>query len=178
MRTILWRFGFTLTVLGLVFMLGPAAGCGWTSRIVERVLRQTPQAEIRRYLTAIAAADREQALARWPLIAQDRYALVARRQLVTNDLMLYGPTLTHAVERSVWWRTCCEPAVVQNSTEAGAARFWVSLCSRDRAEAVFVFDLRVPGGYWGAAAGYPVRHWAIADVYPVDEKPLAHPYKE
>lgn len=28
------------------------------------------------------------------------------------------------------------------------------------------------GSYWGAAAGYPTRHWALRDVYAQSQEPL------
>jgi hypothetical protein len=31
----------------------------------------------------------------------------------------------------------------------------------------------VPGGYWGDAAGNPLRDWAIVDIYPEGLQPLA-----
>lgn len=39
--------------------------------------------------------------------------------------------------------------------------------------AIYVFDLSVPGGTWGAAMGRPVRDWAIVDLVPEGAWPLA-----
>jgi len=37
----------------------------------------------------------------------------------------------------------------------------------------YVFDVfHRDGSYWGAAMGYPRRHWVLRDVYLRDEEPL------
>ncbi len=37
----------------------------------------------------------------------------------------------------------------------------------------YIFDVFVQDGpYWGAAEGYPLRHWVIRDVYPEGQEPF------
>lgn len=178
MRDIVWRVGLTLAALALLSILGLNVSCGAANQLLEQALGQTPQALIARYLTAIAAGDRQSALASWSPPEMPNAALLARRQATTDELLAYGPRLEYRVLDVVWWRTCCEPGVIDDADEAGGARVRIALTGRDRPEKVYVFDLLVPGGYWGAAAGYPVREWAIVDLYPEEAGPLAWPWRQ
>ena len=178
MRDIVWRVGLTLAALALLSILGLNVSCGAAIRLLEQALRQTPQAVIAHYLTAIAAGDRQSALAFWSPPATPNVALMARRQVTTDELLAYGPRLEYRVLDVVWWRTCCEPGVIDDAHKAGGARVQIALKGRDRSEQVYVFDLLVPGGYWGAAAGNPVRAWAIVDLYPEGASPLAWPWSQ
>jgi hypothetical protein len=145
-------------------MVALNASCSPAQHLLEQALGQTPQAQIADYVTAIAEGDRRTA---------PNTALATRRQSVTDDLLAYGPRLVHRVLDVEWWRTCCEPAVTDEAEQAGGARVRVAISVQDRPERVYVFDLQVPGGYWGAAEGYPVREWVILDVYPEHAAPLA-----
>lgn len=173
MRDIAWRIGLTLTSLAVLAVLGPTVSCSTAHHLLERALGRTPQAQIEQYLTAINKGDRRTALRFWSPPDQSNVALADRRQSVTDSLLAYGPYLEHRVLDVVWWRTCCEPGVITNPDEAGGARVQVAIHGNDQPEAVFFFDLLVPGGYWGAAAGYPVREWVIVDIYPETKDPLA-----
>jgi hypothetical protein len=163
----------TLVALMAVAILGSNAGHGQVSRLVERAQGQTPQALIQRYLTKVAEGDRQAALALWSPEGTPNTALEARRESVTDTLLTSGPSLAHRILDTEWWRTCCEPGVIDDPNEAGGARIRVTISGRDLPETIYVFDLLVPGGYWGAAAGYPSRQWAIIDVYPEGAAPLA-----
>jgi hypothetical protein len=173
MQGVGWRIGFTLAALAVLALLGQNTSCSSSHRLVEQVLGQTPEAQIVSYLAAIAEGDRQRALALWPEAGTPGAALAARRVSITNELLAYGPRLKHRILDVVWWRTCCEPGVIDDPGEAGAARIRVSVSSGNQLAAVYVFDLLVPGGYWGAAAGYPVRRWDIVDIYPEGADPLA-----
>ena len=171
MRDVTWRMGFTLTALLLLAVVGPSASCGGTHQLVERLLARTPQVQVERFLGAIARGDRQAALDLWwPQGASDE-ALEARREAMTDALLAYGADLKYQVLEIEWWRACCEPGIIDDPGQAGAARFRVALRSGD-IEAVYHFDVLVPGGYWGDAAGNPVRTWVLADVYPEGEAPL------
>ena len=172
MQGIRWRVGFTLAALLVLVFLGQNTSCSSSHRLIEEVLGQTPEAQIASYLAAIAEGDRYTALALWPANGTPNAALETRRASVTDELLGYGPRLEHRILDSVWWRTCCEPAVIDDPGEAGGVRIRVAVVDGNQQEAVYVFDLLVPGGYWGAAAGYPVRHWAIVDIYPEGVEPL------
>ena len=176
MRDVAWRAGFTMAALAVLVLLGPSASCGLGNRLVERAWGQTPRAQIARYLDAIAEGDRHAALAHWSPAGSPNTALKARRESVTDELLAYGPRLEHRVLDIEWWRTCCEPGVIDDPHEAGGAHVRVAISGENRAETIYVFDILVPGGYWGGAMGNPVRHWAIVDLYPQGAAPLAWPW--
>jgi hypothetical protein len=177
MRDITWRTGFTLVALAILVMLGSnASGCT-THQLIEQALGQTPQDQIARYVTALAKGERQAALTLWSLPGTPDLALQTRRQSVTDELLAFGPRLEHQVLNLVWWRTCCEPAVIDDPAAAGGVRARVAI-RNEQMETIYRFDLLVPGGYWGAAAGYPIREWAIVDIYPESAGPLAWMWSE
>jgi hypothetical protein len=175
MRDLTWRMGFTLMTLTALAVLGLNASCSPAHHLLEQALGRTPQDEIARYLDAITEDDRSAALALWLAPAAQRHDLVDRRGSVTGDLLARGPGLQHRVLDVTWWRTCCEPAVIDDPAQAGGARVRVAIGGSLGPEMVYVFDVLVPGGYWGDAAGNPLRDWAIVDVYPEGMRPLAWP---
>jgi hypothetical protein len=177
MRDVLWRLGLTLTALGTLIFLGPGVGCNLHNSLLEWIRGQTPQAQIGRYLAAIAKGERQAALALWPAGTADDATMIARRESVTDQLLEYQPHLEYRILDLVWWRTCCEPAVIDDADQAGGAQVRVAVRGANRPETVYIFDLLVPGGYWGDAAGNPVRQWTIADVYPEGAAPLAWPWR-
>ena len=177
MRDITWRTGFTLVALAILVMLGSnASGCT-THQLIEQALGQTPQDQIDRYVAGLANGERQVALALWSPPGTPDLALQTRRQSVTDELLTFGPRLEHEVLDLVWWRTCCEPAVIDDPAAAGGVRARVAI-RNEQLETIYRFDLLVPGGYWGAAAGYPIREWAIVDIYPESAGPLAWMWSE
>lgn len=172
MRDILWRIGFTFAALSILAVLGGSASCSVDGRIIEQITGEKPQARIDQYLAAIAKGARKEALALWSLEGMSGATLEARREAVTDDLLAFGTHLEHRILDVEWWRTCCEPGVIDDPDEAGGARIRVAISSKDRREEVYIFDLLVPGGYWGAATGHPARQWVIRDLYPEGATPL------
>ena len=173
MRDIWWRMGFTVTALMLLALVGPGIGCSGGNQILERVLHRTPQVQIERFLAALTRGDRSAALELWWPEEMPNEALEARRTAVIDELLAYGDGLAYEILGVEWWRTCCEPAIIDDPNQAGAARFRVAIGSASKPADVYLFDLLVPGGYWGDAAGNPLRTWVLADVYPQGEAPLA-----
>ena len=167
-----WRLVFTVALLVALAALGPGLSLGVGNRLIEQLTGQTPQAQIAAYLEAVAQGDQQAALDLWSPAGPDSPGLVARRGAVTAGLLAYGPGLDYQVLDVEWWRTCCEPAVLEDSGDAGGSRVWVRLYGGNRPARVYVFDLLVPGGYWGEAMGNPLRTWAIFDVYPQGQAPL------
>jgi hypothetical protein len=172
MRDVAWRFGLTLATLTALVILGPSFSCGTGNRLIEQITGQTPRAQIAAYMSAIASGDRQAALDIWTLSDSSVPELIARRKAVTDLLLSFGPQIEYRILDTEWYRTCCEPAVIQNPDAAGGASVRVAISSPGTPEAVYIFDLWVPGGYWGEAMGSPVRHWTIVDVYPEAEAPL------
>ena len=177
MQDFAWRAGLTLTVLAALAIVGLGAGCMPAHQLAEQVLGQTPQAQIAAYLAAIARGDEQEALALWPAAESPGDVLNARRRVVADDLLAYGPLLEHRILDIVWWRTCCEPAVIDDPAAAGGARVRVAVRGGDRS-GVYLFDLLVPGGYWGSAAGDPIREWKLVDIYPDGETALVWTWEE
>jgi hypothetical protein len=173
MRDIVWRMGVTLMVLTILATIGLSTSCQPAHYLLEQALGRTPQAQIADYLAATSEGDRQAALALWSPPAAADVTLAARRESVTDDLLNYGPGLEYRVLAVEWWRSCCEPAVIPDPNEAGAARVRVAIWGASRPEEVYLFDLLVPGGSSGAAAGYPLREWAIIDIYAENAAPLA-----
>ena len=162
-----------LTALGL----GPAAAA--RADLVETITNERPEAKVAAYLRATAAGDERGAAALWEipdwLARQDvGPVLAARRSAVTREmasLQLVGSAQPIGIQ---WWRTCCEPGVIERQREAGFARIYVSLSRPDDARVwYYVLDVVTRGGaYWGVAMGYQPREWMLVDVYPMGEKPL------
>ncbi len=172
MLDVVWRLGITVMILVALAAFGPGLSLGPAHRLIEQVIRQTPQARISAYLDAIAEGDQQAALELWSAAGPDSPELENRRQAVTAALLAYGPGLAHQVLEVEWWRTCCEPGVIEDAGEAGGARVWVRVWGENLPARVYVFDLLVPGGYWGEAMGNPLRTWAIFDIYPQGQAPL------
>ena len=173
MRDISWRMGITLTALTAVAILGLNASCSPAHHLLEEALGRTPRHQISSYLSAIARGDRPAALERWAAPPPGDGGLMNRRDSVTETLMAHGRSLEYWVLDTVWWRTCCEPAVIDDPAQAGGARVRVAIGNGFESETTYIFDLLVPGGYWGDAAGNSLRTWEIVDVYPEGMRPLA-----
>jgi hypothetical protein len=186
MRDIAWRTALTFLALMGLLLLGSNVSCTIDHRLVEWALGQTPEAQIARFLEAVDIGDREAALALWSTKGSPSAGLEARRASVTDVLLAFGPGLEYQILDVEWWRTCCEPGVIDVGAppntdgatgQAGGARVRIALSSDNKHRATYVFDVLVPGGYWGEAAGNPVRTWAIVDVYPEGQAPLAWTWK-
>lgn len=172
--------GSLVVILGIAFvafalcfipdMYAPVLGP--VNRLVERVVGETPQVKVSSYLAFLARGDRDKALALWPASEQLGPEYGARRHTVTTELEELGPDLSHRVAKIEWWGTCCEPHIITDSREAGFARLWAEVSGGGEARQ-YVFDLLAPPmPYLGRWKGYPVRHWQILEVYPVEEEPL------
>jgi hypothetical protein len=178
MRDITWRMGFTLLTLIALAVLGLNASCSPAYQLLEQALGQTPEKKIARYLEAVSRGDRSAALALWRTPASNSRTLSDRRNSVTETLLARGPGIGHRMLDLTWWRTCCEPAVIDDAAQAGGVRARVAIRDRYGAEEIYTFDLLVPGGYWGDAAGNPLREWVIVDLYPEGMQPLAWQFED
>ncbi len=161
-----------------LWLSGPTAGGALRASVVERLRGETPEAKIEAYADAVLDGDEEAALAAWKAPAEDRDdeqsdALRQRRQEVTRDLIAADLDSEYMTTRIEWWSTCCEPGPTCNARNAGGARAHVQFMDRDGRPVAYVFDVfHQDGPYWGAAAGYRARRWALYDVYPRAEEPL------
>jgi hypothetical protein len=162
-----------LTALGL----GPAAAA--RADVIESIRNERPEAKVEAYLRATAAGDEPAASAVWEipdwLARQDvGPRLLERRGAVTRELATLGLGGRFTTLDVEWWRSCCEPGVIEDSREAGFARVYVSLTKPEDARLwTYVLDVVTRGGaYWGGAMGYPPREWMLVDVYRMGEQPL------
>lgn len=175
MGTLALRTGFTLTALILLACLGSQFSCASFNHLVEWATGQTPQQQIDDLLRTTARGDWDAAMASWSVNDSASDELLQRRKEVLGELFGYGPDIQHRILDTEWWTTCCDAGVTQNPRNAGGAVVQVSIGSPTMNERVYVFYLLVPGGYWGDAAGNPVRTWEIVDIAPEGEPPLVFP---
>jgi hypothetical protein len=137
-----------------------------------------PESRVQAYLEATARGDEGAALGVWqtcctPIQIQD---LEARRVSLTRELAAAGAGQQFRIEFIEWWRTCCEPGIINDPRNAGRARIFVSTSDRAGAKHELVFEvLTRDGAYQGAAAGYPRHDWTLREVYPRGEQSLRRP---
>lgn len=176
------KVGVILTALIGIGVLGvwlcTLFGSAFCSTVIERVSGETAQAKVAAYVRAVARGDERAAFAVWELPSWEGYdgwhtTLSERRQQVTDELMTAGIGSEFTILNVEWWGTCCEPSPTHNPREAGGVRFRVRLLGHDGSPLCYVFDVFVrDGAYWGAAAGYPPRQWALRDVYSQGQEPF------
>ena len=163
----------TACILALWFFTSPVR-----LTLQEWITGNTPEARIKTYVNAVLRGDEEAALAVWELPSWEppngqSVALAERRQAVTRELMAADLQDDFLILRTEWWRTCCEPGVICDSRNAGGARVSVQFLNQQGLPVIYIFDVfHRYGSYWGAAAGYPTRHWALRDVYAQGQEPL------
>lgn len=164
-----------LLSLGLLWFL---PGMALRAAVIEQISGETPQARIAAYVRALARGDEKAVLDAWELptweLPRGRSGeLRARRDGVTRDLIIAGIHSDIIILGIEWWRTCCEPNVINNPRNAGGARVHAQLLDRDGAPLLYMFDVFTrEQPYWGEAMGYPPRQWVLRDVYPMSQEPL------
>jgi hypothetical protein len=171
----LWRarqsgIAVLLGALALILFLAFGLNSGSVNLLIDWVRGETtPQAKVVAYLEAIARGDEEAALAMWP--AQGRLGpdYEERRRAVTGELLALDGDLSYRILNVEWWRTCCEPGVIEDPREAGFARLRVAV-----GDAVYIFDILAPYYWWEDR--YLAWGWRIVDVYHEGEAHLAWPY--
>lgn len=149
------RVGLPLLVLAAVafWAYGPFSDPPPESRVVE-------------YLHATARGDESGALAVWQTCCPAPPALEARRVALTRELAAAGVGGQFRIEFIEWWRTCCEPGIIDDPRNAGRARVFVSTDDRGGAKHELVFEVLTKGGaYWGDAAGNPRHDWTLREIY-------------
>lgn len=149
-----------------------AAGVWLDPQLRERLARDTVEARVGDYAEAVMRGDSARAVEAWQLDARrPDDALTARRASLTATLTGLRAR-RYQIERVEWWRTCCEPDVIEDPANAGLARAVVRFDS-DTGSRRYVFDVLARDTvYWGDAAGSPPHHWTLRDVYPTGERPL------
>ena len=173
----------SLVVISLVLIIACLVGVWFVLpsvrlALLDRITGNTPEARIKGYVQAMLRGDEEAALAAWQLPSWElpngrSTAIAERRQAMTRELIAADLQDDFLILDTQWWRTCCEPGVICDSLNAGGARIPVQFMDQQGLPVTYVFDVfHRDGPYWGAAMGYPPRHWVLRDVYLRDEEPL------
>jgi hypothetical protein len=135
-----------------------------------------PESRVKAYLDATARGDEAEALGVWQTCCAPPPELEARRVTLTRELAAAGAGEHFRIEFIEWWRTCCEPGIINDPRNAGRARMFVSTTDRAGATHELIFEvLTKDGAYWGDAAGYPRRDWTLREVYPRGEQSFRRP---
>ena len=144
--------------------------------IIEQTTGETPESKLQAYALAIARSDEGMALRLWELPtltnADQLNALAVRRSRVTTELLTVRVKPEYRVDNVEWWSTCCDPTVTNNSRNAGGARMRVQFLDSKGSPRQYMFDIFTRDPYPGAALDYPLRQWAIRDIYPMGQEPI------
>jgi hypothetical protein len=175
----------------LIFLAGVAAGAAgfWLTLqnnnllryyLLDQPGRNQPQARIADFVQAVARKDSPAALALWEIRdnspADMQSPLAARREEIIADLIARDIAPDYVILDTEWWRTCCEPGVINDWRNAGGARIHVQFMTGNDDPIHYYFDVFTrQQPYAGDAAGYPKQNWVIRDVYPADQQPLFWP---
>ncbi len=138
---------------------------------IEKITNETPKAKINAYIQAIVRGDKIIALNIWE-ISSENNLLKERKEEITSELISDKINSKFNIVNVEWWDTCCVPSITNNPRTAGGARVNVELTDNNGNKYSYIFDVFVPGGYEGAAVGYPVRVWVVRDIYKAGDKPL------
>lgn len=95
-----------------------------------------------------------------------------RWQAITGAISALGSDFSFRILDVEWWRTCCEPGVIDDLRNAGFARLRVAIGGAPGKKIGYVFDVLDGATYWGEMMGCPFRHWEIIDTHPEGEEPL------
>lgn len=152
---------------------------GFFTSFIEKVINEKPEVKVVEYLKAVKKNDEAEALTIWELpewegwkLSKESSFLQKRRENLTKNLIKNGVE-NFDILKIEWWGTCCEPGVINNPREAGGARIRVQLVNGSNSKYIYIFDVfHRETSYWGAAQGYPIRHWVLRDVYFPSQEPL------
>ncbi len=162
-------------ILGVGFLFAYINGV--FTPLIEKIINESPEAKISIYLQAVSKGDKGTALNVWQFSVSnpesaDQLLLKERREKITDGFIKAKINPSFKIINIEWWTTCCTPSITENPKGAGRAVVKVEL-NIDNEKKVYVFDLYVydkEGNYAGEAMGYPVRHWLIGDIYPLNSK--------
>ena len=153
-------------VLALV-AIALASLAAWA--FVIRPALDTPERRVAAYLAATSSGNEGAALDAWvpyPANVLMSTELRKRRADLTRELTTLRVGRTYAIRSVDWWRTCCEPGIVDGAGNAGLARMHVIATDRSGTEHRLVFEVWVKKlTWWGDAAGETVKDWTLYEVH-------------
>lgn len=136
---------------------------------VIRPALDRPERRVAAYLAATSSGDEHAALGVWvpyPGTVPLSTELRARRGELTRELSGLRVGATYAIRSVDWWRTCCEPGLVDGERNAGLARIRVTTTDPTGKEHRLVFEVWVKTlTWWGDAAGETVKDWTLYEVH-------------
>ena len=137
--------------------------------LVIRPALDTPERRVAAYLAATGSGDEGAALDAWvpyPATVLISTELRARRADLTHQLTTLRVGGTYAIRSVDWWRTCCEPGLLDGPSNAGLARMHVTATDQAGTEHRLVFEVWVKTlTWWGDAAGETVKDWTLYEVH-------------
>lgn len=137
--------------------------------LVIRPALDTPERRVAAYLAATGSGDEGAALDAWvpyPATVLISTELRARRADLTHQLTRLRVGRTYAIRSVDWWRTCCEPGLLDGASNAGLARMHVVATDQAGTEHRLVFEVWVKTlTWWGDAAGETVKDWTLYEVH-------------
>jgi hypothetical protein len=150
-----------------VVALGIASLAAWA--FVIRPALDTPERRVAAYLGATSSGNEGLALEEWvpyPRTVSFSDELRARRTVLTHELSTLRVGATYGVRSVEWWRTCCEPGLVDGERNAGLARMHVIATDQTGNQHRLVFEVWVKTlTWWGDAAGETVKDWTLYEVH-------------
>ena len=157
------RGSIVIAVVGVVI----ASLAAWA--FVVRPALDTPERRVATYLSATSSGNESAALDSWvpypgTVLISDE--LRARRTDLTHELTASHVGRTYAIRSVDWWRTCCEPGLINDERNAGLARMHVVAADQAGNEQRLVFEVWVKKlTWWGDAAGETVKDWTLYEVH-------------
>lgn len=155
------------SIVVAVISIGIVSLAAWA--FVIRPALDTPERRVAAYLGATSSGNEGAALDAWVpypsnvLISDE---LRARRTALTHELIRLRVGGTHTVRSIAWWRTCCEPGLLDGAGNAGLARMHVIATDQAGSEHRLVFEVWVKTlTWWGDAAGETVKDWTLYEVH-------------
>jgi len=171
-----------------IFLIGIGIGAGGLWLVIQNIdgvryflldhpTGNLPQERVDAFVQSIIQGNKTATIKLWEIYdkssSEQKNAMEKRQEIVISALLSADINPEYMILGIEWWRTCCEPGVINDSRDAGGARIKVQFLGKDELPIMYTFDVFTRDQpYWGEAEGYPPRDWVIRDVYPENKKPL------
>ncbi len=163
-----------IIILAIISIIWAVTINGNLSLLAEKINNETPESRINAYLKAVKTGNETLALSLWRLPEGGNWNTVEKSSLLQNNRLNITKELINKKIKSFdivnieWWRTCCEPGVINDSMGAGGARVGVEIMDINNNASIYIFDV-----FTNHEEEYQKpRTWMLRDVYSADKKPL------